>query len=378
MKFSTTSTALYEALDTVSGALPSKSDKEILECILLQRKGDHLEIRATDLEVSIRHRFSVGFSSEPDEDLDIVAVPAKQLLESCRTLPEIPITFEVGQNYKIILSHDRGQYDWMGFSGYSFPEFPVISEAQSVEFDRGQLKTGFNLVSFAVSKDMSRPGMMGVLFEILEGSARIVGTDGHRLARCIFKDYEGELDVSALAPFKAFQQVARVDGLDECTIEVSENFLAFTFGHTHVVSSLINASFPNYERAIPTENDKIVLLNRDDLLNSVRRVNFFASENSHQILLDCKEDSVEVSAWDVERSSKGSETISCEYRGEATQVGFNAEYLLDLLRSLPAGDVSLAMGMPNRAALMRPIPQSDLQDLTLLIMPVMLNTGENF
>lgn len=378
MKFSTTSTALYTALDTVSGALPSKSDKEILECILLQRKGELLEVRTSDLEVSIRHRFPVSFSSEPDEDLDLVAVPAKQFLESCRTLPEIPITFEVKESYKVILSHDRGEYDWMGFEGYSFPDFPSITEAQSVEFDRGQLKAGFNLVNFAVSKDMSRPGMMGILFEVLEGSARIVGTDGHRLARCIFQDYEGKLDVSALAPFKAFQQVARVEGASKCKIEISENYLSFKFGHTQISSTLINASFPNYERAIPTENDKIVLLNRDDLLDSVRRVNFFASENSHQILLDCKDDMIEISARDVERSSKGAETISCEYRGDATQVGFNAQYLLDLLRNLPPGEVSLSMGTPNRAALMRPIPQNELQDLTLLIMPVMLNTGDDY
>ncbi len=347
-------------------------------CILLQREGNYLELRTTDLEVAIRHRIPVDFSSEPDEDLDLIAVPAKQFLETCRTLPEIPITFEVEQSYKIILSHDRGQYDWMGFSGYSFPEFPVIDDAQMVEFDREQLKNGFNLVSFAVSKDMSRPGIMGILFEILEGSARIVGTDGHRLARCIFKNFEGELDVSALSPFKAFQQVARMDGPNDCTIAISENFLSFSFGHTHIVTSLIMASFPNYERAIPTENDKILLLSRDDLLSSVRRVNFFASENSHQILLDCKKDSIEVSAWDIERSSKGSETISCEYRGETTQIGFNAEYLLDLLKNLPFGDISLSMGMPNRAALMRPIPQSDHHDLTLLIMPVMLNTDDSY
>lgn len=380
MKFSTNSTALYKALDTVGGVLLTKPDKEILECILLRRKGDLLELRTTDMEVAVRHNFPVQFLSEPNEQLDQVAVPARQFVETCRTLPDIPITFEVQESYRIILSHDsgQGQYDWMGFGGSSFPDFPSIENAQSIQFDREQLKSGFNQVNFAVSKDPSRPGMMGILFEILEGSARIVGTDGHRLARCIFKDYEGELDLSALAPFKAFQQVTRIEGPSECMVQVSENYLAIDFGPTHVICALINHSFPNYERAIPTENNKIVALERDDLFNSVRRVNNFASENSHQIVLDCKDDTIKVSAWDLERASNAAEELHCEYNGEATQVGFNAQYLLDLLRNLPPGEVTLAMGTPNRAALLRPVPQSDIQDLTLLIMPVMLNSGDNY
>ena len=318
MKFSTVSSILYKAVDAVIGALPNKSDKEILECVLLHRQGDFLELRATDLDIAIRHHVPVQFLSEPNEDLDIVAIPSKQLLESCRTLPEIPITFDVDSNYKIVLSHDLGQYDWMGFDGNSFPDFPVIENAQSIQFDRSRLKAGFNLVGFAAGKDPSRPGMLGVLFEVLHGSARIVATNGHRLARCIFKDYDGDLDVRALAPIKAFQQATRIEGDDDCTIRVSLDHVSFAFGSTQVVSRLINASFPDYERALPDENNKIVHVRRDDILSSVRRVNIFASENSNLIVLDCQDDHIKVKAVDIERSSKGAETLTCSYDGEPT------------------------------------------------------------
>jgi len=373
MKFSTISSVLYEALDAVSGALPGKPDKEILDCILLQRQGDSLELQATDLEIAIRHRVPVEFLSEPNEELDLIAIPSKQLLESCRTLPEVPITLSVDLGYSIALSHELGQYEWMGFDGNSFPDFPVIEDAQSIKFDRTRLKAGFNLVGFAVAKDISRPGMLGILFEVLQGSARIVATDGHRLARCIFKNYIGELDTRALAPVKTFQQVARIEGPNDCTIQVSENLVSFGFGSTEIVSRLINASFPDYERALPDENDKVVHTNRDDLLNSVRRVNFFASTNSNLIVLDCMDDQIRVNATDIERSRKGAETVSCSYNNEPTQIGFNAQYLQEMIRNLPATELTLSMGIPSRAALLRPAPQGDFEDLTFLIMPIMLN-----
>ena len=375
MKFSTDSLSLYKALETVSGALPTKPDKEILECIFLQRKGNFLELCTSDLELFIRHRFPVQFLSEPDETLDMVAVPAQQFLESCKTLPETPVTFEVKPTvYEINLSHSLGEYNWMGFSANSFPSLPKVEDAQSITFNRSRLRSGFQTIAFAVgSGDTSRPGMNGVLFEVLNGSARIVATNGHRLARFIFKDYEGTLDVRVLAMPKVFQQVARIEGPSECTILISENHVSFEFGNTLVISTLINAAFPDYERAIPNENDKLISVGRDDLFNSVHRVNFFASLSSKQIVLECQDNEILVKANDSERSSIGRETVSCIYGGEPTGIGFNAQLLQELIRNLPSEQITLSMGTPNRAALLKPDPQNDLENLTFLLMPVMLN-----
>ncbi|MCY4171929.1 MAG: DNA polymerase III subunit beta [Bacteroidetes bacterium] len=376
MKFTTVNTDLYRALDGVCGALPKKPEKEILKCVLLERKNDLLELRATDMEISIRHKIPVNFLSEEGDEPNVIAVPAQEFLDTCRSLPDIPITCEIDDKCKIVLSHASGQYDWMGYKGESFPEFPSITDAQEIQFDRQLLKTGFDLVGFATGQDASRPGMMGILFEILEGSARVVSTDGHRLTRCIFKSYDGDLDVKALAPHKAFQQFARIDGLDKCSIQITENHLCLDLGYAQVISRLINAKFPKYERAIPEENDKIVLVDRRELLGSIQRVNIFASENSNHIVLDCKDDTIVINAVDVERSSKGSETVNCSYSGEPTQIGFNAQYLLELLRYLPSDEITLSMGIPNRAALLKPVPQDDDIHLTFLIMPIMLNKLE--
>lgn len=374
MKFSTDSLALYKALETVSGALPTKPDKEILACIFLQRKGNFLELLAADLEIFIRHRFPVHFESEPDEVLDMVAVPAQQFLESCKTLPETPITFEVKPSHRITLSHDLGEYNWMGFNANSFPTLPEIEDAQSIKFNRNRLKSGFLSVAFtAAINDLSRPGMNGILFEVLDGSARFVATNGHRLSRFIFKDYEGVLDVRVLAQPKLFQQVIRIEGPSECTILIGENHVSFEFGNTHLIGTLINAPFPDYERAIPNENDKLVTVGRHELLNSVHRANFFASLSSNQIILECRENQILVTAKDTERSSDGREEVSCIYNGEPTGIGFNAQLLRELIKNLPSDKITLSMGTPNRAALLKPEPQNEMEDLTFLLMPVMLN-----
>lgn len=376
MKFSINSNVLSEALDIVSGALSNKPKSDIWKCVHLHRLGDTLQLRTMDSELgfSIRHTLSMDFSSEPDEDLDQIAVPAQHFLEACRALPDVPITFEARQDYSIVLEHENGRYVWMGYNGTQFPDFPLISEEESVTIDRRRLKQAWDLVGFAASKDSSRIGMMGFYLEIEKDVVRGITTDGHRLAMCALKGVDNDTNATALIPLKVFQQATRIAGEDECTIQTNKDSISFSFGATCLVSTLIDAKFPNYRRVIPTSNDKVVHLRKDDLYNSVRRVNIFASRASHQVILDCKEAEVEVSAHDPERSSKGRERIHCEYLGDRMQIGFNATYLQESLRYVPAEDINLALGTPSRAALITPVEQDESFECTILIMPVMLNT----
>ena len=376
MKFSINSNDLSNALDIVSGALPSKPKADIWNCIHLHRQGDALQLRAIDSDIgfSIRHSIPIDFSSEPDEELDQIAVPAKRLLEACRALPDVPITFEARQDYSLVLEHKNGKYVWMGHNGTLFPDFPLITDGEPVKIERKRLKQAWDLVGFAASKDTSRPGMMGFFLEIEKDIVRTITTDGHRLAMCALKGFDNDTNTSALIPLRVFQQATRIAGADECTIQISKNSISFSFGSTYLVSTLLDAQFPNYRRVIPSSNDKVVLLRKDDLYNSVRRVNIFASRASHQVVLDCKEAEVKVSAHDPERSSKGRETIPCEYLGDHMQIGFNATYLQEALRYVRAEDINLALGTPNRAALITPVEQEESFEYTMLIMPVMLNT----
>jgi len=369
MEFTALSTTLHRALDAVTGIVPANPNPEILGCVHLERKGDYLELRTTDTEVAIRHRVPVQFVSADDPHIS-VAVPARQFLDTCRFLPETPVTVRVSENYQILLSHERGNYDWSGFPPGSFSEFPEVGEGTSVRLRGDQLKGGLDHTAFVASKDISRPGMVGLLLEVLDGSTRLVATDGVRLSRHVFTDAVHGTGVKALARPKAFMNAVRQADDHPVDITVSENNISFEVGDSMVVSQLINARYPNYEKAIPTDSDKVAHIAKRDLAESVRRISLFAPTETTPIQMEFIENAVHVRAADSQRSTNGAETVDCLYAGEQVKMVFSAQYLYEMLRNLPCEEIKISFSSADRAVTLEPHPQGEGTHLTFLIMPI--------
>jgi len=377
MKFSASSADLLDALNTVKGAVPSKSTLPILECILFEQSddGSALLLSATDLEISIVRRVPVQFASNGTATPQRIAVPAKRLVDTLRALPDLPISFRANDDFEIQLETDQGHYKMVGHDGDDFPELPEVDAAHTISAEGALVSDAINKTSFAVSKDALRPAMMGIYFQLDAESSRIVATDGHRLVKLDRPalQTDGE-EVSFIVPEKATKLVSRI--LDDdalCTIGVSDGHVSFTIDDARVIARLIDETYPNYNAVIPDENDRRLVVDREALLSAVKRVGLYSSSMTNQIRLALSSSEMTVSAEDIERSSEAEEVIRCEYDSESMEIGFNSEYLTEVLGNVDSEEVLFRLSSPNRAGIVVP-NNTDDPDILMLIMPVMLNT----
>ncbi len=374
MKFTASSAELLKALTTVSGAVPSKSTLPILECILFERDDDTLQLSATDLEISIVKRLGVPFESNGTAASNRIAVPAKRLLDTLRALPDLPLEFTADDQFNVTLRTDQGHYKMVGHDGADYPALPELSGNVQIETQGKLLRRAIQKTHFAVSKDALRPAMMGIYFQIGPEGGRAVATDGHRLVKLTLDEMTSTAPISFIVPEKAMTLAGRIATDDACTITVDEGYAGFDFGQSRVLARLIDEAYPNYEAVIPVENDRRLVVNRDAMLAAVKRVGLYSSSMTNQIRLSLKPDQVEISAEDIERSSEARETVLCEYEGEEMVIGFNAQYLTEVLSNVDSEEVSFEFSSPNRAGVVTPHEQHEGEEMMMLIMPVMLNT----
>lgn len=375
MKFTASSADLLEALNTVKGAVPSKSTMPILECILFERDGDTLRLSATDLEISIVQTVPVQFVTNGTPESTPIAVPAQRLIDTLRALPDLPIEFSADSDFEIQMETDQGHYKMVGHDGADYPELPELEGQHEINVEGGLLGRAIDKTAFAVSKDALRPAMMGVYFQVDEDETRVVATDGHRLVKLDLPELQANTSVDFIVPEKATKLAGRIVEDDEiCTVQVGEGHVSFEFGNSRVLARLIDETYPNYEAVIPGENDRNLVVNREDMLNAVKRVGLYSSSMTNQIRLDITADTVTISAEDVERSSEAEEVIHCDYDSEDMEIGFNAEYLTEVLSNVESDEVVFELSSPNRAGIVLPREQAEDEDILMLIMPVMLNT----
>lgn len=369
MKLSVKSSVLNHGLSAVVGAVPNKATLPILETILFEAEGDSLRLTATDLEISMIETIDADVAEEGS-----VAVPARRLLETLRQLPDILITFEVDERANIKFSTDKGTYKLVGEKADDFPALPDLNDGTTLTCESAVLKKAIQKTLFAVSSDDLRPAMMGVYFEIGTEKTTFVATDGHRLVRYSNGGLVSAEPLSFIIPDKALSQVSKSLVDRDCSITISDAHAVFESGDTVIISRLISEQYPNYQSVIPRDNDKSLLIEKDQMLATVKRVSVFSSTTTRQIRLQLAEDQLVIRAEDLDMSSEAKETVACEYSGESMEIGFNARYLADVLNNVDGDTVRFEFSTPNRAGIVKPADEQENEEILMLVMPVMLNT----
>ncbi|MEX2602096.1 MAG: DNA polymerase III subunit beta [Balneolaceae bacterium] len=369
MKFNVSSSDLNQGLSAVIGAVPAKATLPILETILFESENGRLKLTATDLEISI-----VEYLDADIEEEGAVAIPARRLLETLKQLPSIPVFFEVDERHHIEFKTDKGSYKLVGEEADEFPDVPDMTEGVSIDTETALIQKAIQKTLFAVSNDDLRPAMMGVFFDIGEEESKFVATDGHRLVKYRNRALTSDKNLSFIVPDKALNLVLKALDGAECELTVSSGHVRFMSGNTVVITRLINEQYPNYESVIPHENDKVLLISKDQMLATVRRVSIFSSTTTRQIRLELNPDKMTIRAEDLDMSSEAKETISCEYDDDAMEIGFNARYLADVLGNVDGDEVKFEFSTPNRAGIVKPAEESEQEQMLMLVMPVMLNS----
>lgn len=369
MKFNVSSNDLNEGLSAVIGAVPTKATLPILETILFESEDGRLKLTATDLEISI-----IEYIDANIEEDGAIAIPARRLQETLRQLPNIPVFFEVDEDHNVEFKTDKGKYKLVGEEADEFPDVPDMDGGTSLSTDTELLQNAIDKTMFAVSTDDLRPAMMGVFFDIGGEGTKFVATDGHRLVKFVNKNFKSQEPLSFIVPDKALHLISKALDAPECDLVVSEDHAQFKSGNTIVITRLINEQYPNYESVIPRDNDKSLLIDKNQMLATVRRVSVFSSSTTRQIRLQLQNDKLTIRAEDLDMSSEAKETISCEYSDEDMEIGFNAKYLADVLSNVDGDEAKFEFSTPNRAGIVKPAEEEEGEEMLMLVMPVMLNS----
>jgi DNA polymerase-3 subunit beta len=371
MRFIVSTSTLLKQLQAVNGASSSSTVLPILENFLFEIKDNALTISATDLQTSMITSLQVESKEEGK-----VAVPAKILIETLKTLPDQPIAFSVDmQTYSIEISAGDGKYKLSGENAEDFPKIPVVENPSTVSIPASVLSEAINKTIFAVSNDELRPAMTGVLCQLTPQSTTFVATDAHKLVRYRRLDVKSETVTSMILPKKALSLLKSSLPSEDVDVAVEYNNTSafFRFGNIHLICRLIDERYPDYEAVIPQVNPNKLTIDRLLLLNSLRRVVIFANKTTHQVRLKIAGSELNISSEDLDFSNEAHERLSCQYEGEDTEIGFNAKFLIEMLNNLVCEEVVLEMSTPNRAGLLLPSIEDENEKILMLVMPVMLN-----
>lgn len=372
MNFIVQSTTLLKQLQNISGVLSNNPSLPILENFLFEISGGELLVSASDLETTMNTKIPVK-AEEPGA----IAVPAKLLLETLKTFPDIPLNFNIDQkNFGIEISAGEGKYKLIGQNPEEFPKTPAVEPTNSIEINSYTLATAINKCIFAAGNDDLRPVMTGIFFQFSPEDLTFVATDAHKLVKYKRTDIKANNASSFILPKKPLNLLKNILSSEETLVKVNYNNLNahFTVNQVNLVCRLIDGKYPNYEAVIPKENPNKLTIGRSEFANSVKRVSIFANKTTHQVRLKIAGSQLSISAEDLDFSNEANERLNCSYSGEDMEIGFNSKFLQEMLNNISSDEVTIELSAPNRAGIIVPAEKEiQEEDLLMLVMPVMLN-----
>lgn len=388
MKVSIERDELLKGVNAVLDIVPSKSALPVLSNILLEGLADSgLKLTATDLDISVICNVA-GAIQTPGA----TTVPARKFAEIIRELPDEQILISSDEG-RVTLERESGSvgtYSLMSVPAEDFPELPGDIDGPEVAFGDAEslnedlLKDMVSKTIFAVSRDETRPVLNGVFWQLKSGDMTMVATDGARLVKYskALSDPElAKIESESIVPPRALNHLVKLVAADYGLQKV-------TFGQSHVVftladvsgdggielySRLIEGPYVDYGQVIPERNGKLLTLNNQALSPAMRRVSILSSSQTHQVRLKVDGNQVELSANSQEIGGAAREVLDAEYGAEEMEVGYNGNYLLDILRRIDSENVVFELDSPVTASIVRPSEQPDGQEYICLIMPLRLN-----
>src|SRR5438132_11315588 len=331
MQFVIARGALQKELAFVQGVVERKNTIPVLANILIESAGeDAIRISGTDLDVTIR----CDADAEEIKSQGAICVPARKLFDIARLLPDAPVIFRKEENEWVTVECDRSKFRLTGISRDTFPELPGF-KSTPFKLPAGLLKLLIDLTIFAITQEEGRYTLSGAKFELDEQGVKMVTTDGHRLAfaatREIGKGLSGG-SVDVLIPRKTLAELTKLasDFDGEISLGADENHVYFQIGSRLLISRMLSGQFPNYEMVMPKNNDQAAVFDTIALNQAVRRVALMADDRSHAVRLHLSKEQLLISSQNAEEG-EARETVSTDFAGNETEIGFNAQYIQDFL-----------------------------------------------
>jgi DNA polymerase-3 subunit beta len=362
MKLQTTRESLIGPLQRVIGAVERKQIRPILSHVLLRPGGDGVELLTTDLEIGL-----LAVARAEVTEPSACTLPARKLLDIVKALPagsEIHLTADAEKGH---VRAGRSRFDLMALPAEGFPEQEALEGAECVELPAAALADLLDRTAFAMAVEDVRYYLNGLLLEFRPGEVRAVATDGHRMALAQTALDSGLSEVrQVLIPRKGVQELVRLaaGGQGMAQMELAKNQVRVTLvlgtdpaqeegpagDVVRFSSKLIDAQYPDYERVVPTDLDKTLLLDRRDFLEALQRVSILANERLRGVRLGLEKDRLVLQAQNQEQE-QAEEVLDVEYGGPEMVIGFNVVYLVEALQALRSDVARLGLSDPAGSTL---------------------------
>ncbi|MGQ9617856.1 MAG: DNA polymerase III subunit beta, partial [Candidatus Aminicenantia bacterium] len=348
----------------LQGIVEKRNTLPILSSILLDCSGGNLKMYATDLEVSIRTISPINVVSEGKS-----ALPGKriyEILKSFKEGSEIEISEE--ESNKVVIKGDSSYFIVFGYPSDDFPEIPVPSSEEFTIIPYDKLISLIERVDYILTQEL-RYTFGGALLRISQNLIEMVATDGNRLSYTkenLNIDVKEEINI--ILPKKILSELKKIEG-DSIKFGQDNNNLFFEIGNTLLISRKLDTEFPPWRRAIPTQNNNIAILNREELKESIKRVSIIASEKGRAIKFIFSGNTLQLKAFNPEMG-EAFDMINIEYRGEPLEIIFNSSFISEFLSSLECEKIRIEMLNQEKAALLK--PEDDLIEYLYVVMPIKL------
>lgn len=367
MHFTIQREALLKPLQLVAGVVERRQTLPVLSNVLIKVESRQLSLTGTDLEVELVGRVELAAEAQAGE----ITVPARKLLDICKSLPsESQIDMRL-EGERLLVKAGRSKFTLSTLPAHDFPAVQADGDEKSISVPQGKLRRLIERTSFAMAQQDVRYYLNGMLLEVTAGQLRVVATDGHRLAMSVFQtavEVDGSQQV--IVPRKGILELARL-------LTAPEEFVTIVLGQHHIramtgdftfTSKLVDGKFPDYQRVLPRNGDKIVTAGRQSLREALSRTAILSNEKYRGIRLVLAASLLKIQANNPEQE-EAEEEVQVDYNGTSMEVGFNVSYLLDVLGVMTADKVRITLADANSSALLQ---EADNSDSTYVVMPMRL------
>ncbi len=366
MKFSIDREALLRPLQLVTGVVERRQTLPVLANLLVVAKDGVLEITGTDLEVELR----VSVTTANIEQEGEATIPARKLADIWRSLPddaEVKVSVEGDRS---IVRSGRSRFTLSTLPAGDFPR--VESGPGDVEISVGQdsFHKMLNQVSFAMAQQDVRYFLNGMLLEVGSDYVRSVATDGHRLAMATMPNAAGvDSRVHAIVPRKGVTELARLlEGDSDMLLTIGANHLSARCGDFVLTTKLVDGQFPDYEKVVPKDTNRVIIGDRDTLKQAFLRASILSNEKYRGVRLSVEAEQMTVRANNPDQE-EAEEVVPVQYDGEEVEIGFNVSYLQDVLSAIQADTIHIGLSELNNSAL---IESPGAEGAAYVVMPMRL------
>ena len=356
---------LMKGIQAVQNSVSSKSTLPILSHILIEAKKNEIRLTATDLEIGVVMKIDGEVQEEGS-----ITVPAKKFSEIAKELPaQQKILISVKKGQSITIEAGKSYFRLMGLGREDFPQLPDFSSKTDViKVPQKLLKGMIQLTSFAMSHDETRYVLNGILFSFKDKALKLVATDGRRLAVVEKSLPEGSVKRDLIVPMKTIQELNRnLSDEGEALFYFKENQLQITLGGLTIISRLIEGEYPNYEQVIPKKIKEELKISTQDFLQAARRASILTNQDSQSVKINIIKDRLIITK-NTPELGEAREEVEVDYKGGELAIGFNANFLIDVLKNVDEENILFGFIDPEKPAVIR-----NGENYTYVVLPMQVS-----